>query len=467
MLDSALAMRDGSCQPRSARRRTQAAVGTTWVAFVFVVLLAPGCGRAAEEAAPAASTPATAGASASASPAADSAPADEPTAGRTGRQASLISAEEAERLAAIGYNEFAEGGDPDERGGVVLHDRERACPGYNLYAVIPLNVAELVDMEGELVNRWSTPGGLWLSRCELLPSGDVLIVGTRGDPAHPSHYLACLSWTGEVRWISDARAHHDVELTPRGEVLALVTRPRPVPGIDPTRDVQDNLLTLFTLDQGRAIAEVSLADALLTSERPLVFQDDVMIHTRFEGADWLHANSVEWMPWPDLAGTSPLYDRSNVLVSLRHQSVIAIVNWERRDLVWWWGRGELRRQHEATWLPDGNILVFDNGDETRRRSRILKVDPRQDRIVWQWTAPEPGDFYSRGQGTAQALPNGSVLVGHSAGGEAFEIAPDGSIVWRLLDPYHNGKGQRASLRIKRYEPALVDGLIERRGRRGG
>ena len=87
--------------------------------------------------------------------------------------------------------------------------------------------------------------------------------------------------------------------------------------------------------------------------------------------------------------------------------------------------------------------------------------------MWQWTAPDPADFYSRGQGTAQALPNGNVLVGHSAAGEAFEIAPDGAVVWRLLDAYRNKKGQRASLRIKRYEPALVEPLIARFGARPG
>jgi hypothetical protein len=60
-----------------------------------------------------------------------------------------------------------------------------------------------------------------------------------------------------------------------------------------------------------------------------------------------------------------------------------------------------------------------------------------------------------------------VLVGFSAAGEAFELAHDGTVVWRLLDPHRNGKGQRASLRIERYAPEVVEPLLERLGRRAG
>jgi hypothetical protein len=473
MLDSAATMRDGGSPPDSPRRRARRR-GNLAFTLAALVVGSASCGPPSEPS-PAAVAP-------------DATSSSSPAAAPPVRRASLLALEEAERLAALGYTEFAEGEgsaepDADARTGVVLLDRQRACPGYSLVSVIPLNVAELVDLDGRVLNRWSLDGGLWLARCALLPSGDVLVVGTRGDPADPVHYLARLSWTGEVRWLSDAPAHHDVELTPRGEVLALVSRPRPLPAVDASRDVQDNLLALFALDDGRPLGELSLADVLLDGPRPVDFQDDPLIHPRpadraavraegrtegrLEGADWLHANSAQWMPWPALAGRSPLYDPANVLVSLRHQSLVAIVNWDRRELVWVWGRGELRHQHEATWLRSGNLLVFDNGDDERGWSRLVEVDPRQDRIVWQWIAPEPRAFYSRGQGTAQELPNGNVLVGFSAAGEAFELARDGTVVWRLLDPYRDGKGRRASLRIERYAPDVVEPLLERLGRRGG
>jgi hypothetical protein len=49
------------------------------------------------------------------------------------------------------------------------------------------------------------------------------------------------------------------------------------------------------------------------------------------------------------------------------------------------------------------------------------------------------------------------LIANSDRGEAFEVAPDGQIVWSYLNPHSNRRGQRASIvRVKRYSPAFIE-----------
>ena len=50
-----------------------------------------------------------------------------------------------------------------------------------------------------------------------------------------------------------------------------------------------------------------------------------------------------------------------ILVCVRNQDLLAIVDWSEKRLLWAWGPGELSGPHDATLLPNGNVLAFDNG----------------------------------------------------------------------------------------------------------
>ncbi|MBM3986201.1 MAG: hypothetical protein FJ296_11035, partial [Planctomycetes bacterium] len=369
---------------------------------------------------------------------------------------------EEETLAALGYAAFTEEPDPEPGlQGVVLHDRERSRAGWDMVMQVPLGRAELFDPDGQLQRTWRVEQGAFLSRAELLPDGDVLLCSSEGDPADRASFVARLAWDGTPRWRAEVPVHHDVELTPRGQVLALCheLRPDAVAGNWPSGF--DEVLMLLDAGDGRVLERLSLWDLLRSDpDAPPLIVDKRMLNPRGP-ADLLHANSVEWMPWPDLAGRDALHGAACVLVSLRHQSLVLIVDWDRRDLAWAWGQGELVRQHEATWLPDGQVLLFDNGDETRRWSRVLTVDPAERRITWEFRAPTPGDFYSRGRGTAQGLPGGNVLVASSNQGEAFEVTREGRVVWRWRNPARDPSGRLASFRMRRYEPAYVEAILRR------
>jgi len=372
-----------------------------------------------------------------------------------------LSAAEREQLSALGYVYFAEeeAGDED---GVVRFDPERTAPGYSLYSIRYRCRAELIDLDGTLVNAWEQQPCQFWSTAVLLPSGYLLVTGQ--DPVSADEegldamYLLRLGWDGHVVWKVSIPAHHDAELTPRGRILTLVAHYRSVPAIYPDARVKDELLTLLS-PAGKVLERASILDMLQrTPELLRIRRVAARRHGGRREVELFHANSVEWMHRPELAARSPIYGENNLLTCLRNQDVIAIFDWARKRLVWAWGRGELEFPHHPTVLDDGHILVFDNGLRSGR-SRILEVDPLSDRIVWQYVGSDRAPFFSKNRGSNQRLPNGNTLIADSDSGRAFEVTPGGEIVWEFLVPYRSDDGHRATLeRIHRYPRSEIDAL---------
>ena len=167
---------------------------------------------------------------------ADEAP---PETGAAAPAASAPGAPDAEALAqlrALGYLDVSPDlADPSRRGAEVL-DRERAMPGYRLYTSYTRCSASLIDLEGRVVHRWKHPCKRW-KHAELLPDGHLLAVASlkRKDvePGAERRAVVKLDWDGNRVWAAAIPAHHDVERTPTGEVLALTRRPANTEGPAP------------------------------------------------------------------------------------------------------------------------------------------------------------------------------------------------------------------------------------------
>jgi hypothetical protein len=90
---------------------------------------------------------------------------------------------------------------------------------------------------------------------------------------------------------------------------------------------------------------------------------------------------------------------------------------------------------ERGYPGEGNILVFDNGLKNLyryRESAILEIVPPEKSLAWVY---RDEFFFSSQAGTAQALPNGNVVITSSRGGRIFEINRTGEIVWEYVPPY--------------------------------
>ena len=132
--------------------------------------------------------------------------------------------------------------------------------------------------------------------------------------------------------------------------------------------------------------------------------------------DWTHTNSLDVLP------------NGDILVSNRYlNQLIAIkpdfsgVDWklggEGSDFSFPNPDDEFYHQHDATMLPDGNILLFDNGN-TRpdgqggeySRAEELKLDFKTMQATEVWEYRNNPDIFSSAVGSAIRLKNGDTVV---------------------------------------------------------
>ena len=129
--------------------------------------------------------------------------------------------------------------------------------------------------------------------------------------------------------------------------------------------------------------------------------------------DYAHGNSIE----PDVDG--------NLMVSSRHLDEITKINRQTGEVIWRWGgnRNEFEylgdyepfsHQHDLRRLPNGNVLMFDNGNG-HQPPYSRAVEYRIDEVamtaeqVWEWKG-DPTRF-SVAMGSARRHDDGSTLIG--------------------------------------------------------
>jgi hypothetical protein len=119
---------------------------------------------------------------------------------------------------------------------------------------------------------------------------------------------------------------------------------------------------------------------------------------------------------------------------------VILVN-EEGDIVWQYGSGgvtgsgfnQLNTPVQSTALPDGHVLITDQGNE-----RVIEVD-RAHNVVWQYG--QTGVVGSRfdqlnNPNSAQLLANGHILIADENNNRVIEVNRDHRIVWRYGDPTH-------------------------------
>jgi len=153
--------------------------------------------------------------------------------------------------------------------------------------------------------------------------------------------------------------------------------------------------------------------------------------------DVTHANSID----VDFDG--------NLLVSLRNTQEVIKIERKSGSVLWRLGgkknqftfiRDPLKFswQHAARRLPNGNLLLFDNGfrrePQSVSYSRALEYEldeiNKTAKLVWEYR--NTPDIFSYGLGYSQRLPNGNTFIGWGAAVPAItEVTPQGREVFEL------------------------------------
>jgi hypothetical protein len=320
--------------------------------------------------------------------------------------------------------------------------------------------AFLMNMRGEVVHTWNAPfSRVWpeaphLRRqvkdslvaffdCYLYPNGDLLATFHGMEEVPNGYGLVKLDKDSKVLWKYSANIHHDVDVAEDGTIYALqhaLAREMPK-GLEyiPAPSLVDSLLVLSPegklIGQPMPILEAfrdSPYSPLLASLAPLArrtFTEGLALPRLVDNlrtGDTLHTNCVHVLP-RRLAQRFPAFKAGQVLISLRHLDTIAVLDPDRRSVVWA-ARGPWEAQHDAHFLDNGHLLLFDNLGSPLG-SRVLEYDPQTGAFPWSYSGENHAPFFSDTRGMSQRLPNGNTLIVDSQAGELFEVTHDKEVVW--------------------------------------
>lgn len=346
-----------------------------------------------------------------------------------------------EQLEAIGY---ATGSRPGTGlAGVTTHDTERATPGVNLLTSGHGQVAQLMDMEGQILHEWradfwtiwpefpvarTRTGTQYLRHVHLFENGDLLAI-------YEGMGIVKLDRDSSVLWANPCRAHHDLDVQADGSIYTLTREAHLVPRVDPVLPVLEDFVTVLDAD-GTVRRKVSVLECFENSERFSGSWKELWRANTEADGDMFHANAVRVLDG-SLAEKAPAFAAGNVLLSSHTIDALFVVDLERREVVWM-HRGDYGKQHDPRVLDNGNLLLFDNRG-ARTRSRVLEFDPATMEVVWEYGGTEQRPFYTHTCGIAQRLPSGNTLITESDNGRAFEVSRPGEIVWEYYNPHRAGE----------------------------
>ena len=316
---------------------------------------------------------------------------------------------------------------------IAIHDPQRTDPCYRLYNSRSTESAQLILPGGSVVHEWSYPQGLSWHYAEMLPNGHLVAIAK-------DRMIIELDGESRLVWKHETHAHHDFARRENGNTYVVSGRPKThCPELDPERPLYLDHLEEVTPD-GQVVWAWNSEEHL----DELADRVDLILPVPNAFGDWPHINTVEILPDSPTASRDVRFRGGNLLMCGRHIDTVFVVDQDTDRVVWAWGPGELLGPHMPTMLPNGNLLIYDNGNNVSRRirgfTRIIELDPLSGRIFWSYQYPP--SFYSPSRGSAERLPNGNCLIAHSDSGRLFEVTSEGDVVWELLNDTLSEKGQR-------------------------
>jgi hypothetical protein len=380
-----------------------------------------------------------------------------------------------DQLRSVPYTSVTESPVDQATSGVVVHDRDRAWPGYNIYCSRVTPEAYLMDMKGEIVHTWTYPpasGDVW-DYAIMLDGGDLVVI---------EKYISLfrLDWNSNLVWRWKLPVHHDVVRLGDGTFYViwlgmrshsgLAVRFPSIVHLDEKGKEIDKWSTHEHLDDLKQALDTrsfldTILDSLYAEGYTLDMIEDIPgpVKTRKwkhgrKFYDYFHMNTISVLPDTPLGRRDPRFKAGNIMTCFRHVNQVVILEKDTWRILWAWGEGELEWPHHPTMLESGNILIYDNGIH-RKATRILELNPAKETVEWRYSGDPPESFYSEQKGSAQRLPNGNTLICDADNGRSFEVTEDGEIVWEWFNPALKDSRRVQVYRMLRLAPEVVDPLL--------
>ena len=249
---------------------------------------------------------------------------------------------------------------------------------------------------------------------------------------------------GKVLWITGRddehfSVHHEVLRMPNGNILALSHEWRFFPAVVPMAWQGD-----YVAEVDRHTRQIVKSWSTFDDYSILDFQPQTG-----PGNNWTHGNAAAFDP-----ATNKVWFSSRLLSRItRIDWATATGDFHQGHMfnngtgLAQFGHNLHSFQHAPEPQPNGNVLLFDNGNlieplSAPRQSRAIEitydnpVNPTTASIAWEYRGftAQGAPIFSPFVGDADRLPNGNTLVDFGASGELHEVDPAGNLVWRMVTP---------------------------------
>ncbi len=351
--------------------------------------------------------------------------------------------------------------------------------GLNLITHVAANnaiAAEIRNLKNEIVHSWTIDWfDIWPNATHLAASDKPksrpgthihgAIVTEAGDLIFNFERLGLvkLDRKSNVIWRLPVRTHHTVFQADNGNLW--------VCGFDDSRNLSNTYPSLRSaLDE--MIMEVDLDGNILRK----IHMVDVLEQNNLRGVlylhspvsskgvvsvsgDILHLNDVEIFPDHMTEG---LFQHGDIMVSLRNVSTILVLD-PKTLKVKFRSTGVVNLQHDPDFVDGNTITVFDNNPQyyegRKLRSRIVEISAPsgKSRVIFQGNEKHP--FFSNIMGKHQWLPDGNLLITETQMGRAFEVDPQGDLVWEFRNRV--GAGEVAVVEeVQRLTPEVAKAFMQ-------
>tara|TARA_B100001142_G_scaffold295926_1_gene317238 strand:+ start:1454 stop:2761 length:1308 start_codon:yes stop_codon:yes gene_type:complete len=303
-----------------------------------------------------------------------------------------------------------------------LNNKPSSKFGYFLFLKLDKNIPVLMNDPNNIVWKWNldkfrNPNKL--IPYKLFDNGDIILgkYETKG--------LYRLDKNGKIIWSKDYYNHHwisndDKYLYVPGTIF-----------LDNKKDLDNKIydnsfiknceashksrfgtVMIIDKDNGNLIKEISLIESFYksVSSRNIIekFADNCM--------DTLHLNDARVLD-DNKANHFINGKKGDILVSLRHLNMIALLDGITHDIKWY-VQGKFSNQHSPRITKRGTLLVFDNYYENKR-SRIVEIDIKSKEILGFYSGKNK-NFFSNTRGRIQLLDD-KIFIQSSDQGEIFQI----------------------------------------------